>query len=223
MACHRSTTVRHPGSGSWLVAVLALGCANPAPTGQTSAGTAGVTSSSSTVSNRATDQGLEIWFEVRPEVRADRVPLRVVVLHFHNVSSEPVRVYLPRGEAFRAGLSTLHFRAGDAVFVEPEPLPHGVVIEEADFPLIAPGEVKTFEQTFTLDPMQAGKGTNTARRRGFEDGASAHVTWTYQSSITRWAGGHSTLDGPTKSLFGGGDIPHLWTGKLTVQADWVIR
>lgn len=207
----------------WLVALVALGCASPAPTGQTSAGSAGVASSSSVQSNRVRDKGLEIWFELRPEVRADRVPVRVAVLHFHNVSSQPVRIYLPRGEAFRAGLSTLHFRAGDAVLVEPEPLPHGVVIEEADFPLIAPGEERTFEQTFTLDPMQPGKGTSTARRRGFEDGVTARVTWTYQSSVTRWAGGKMTLDGPTKTLFGGEDIPHLWTGKLSVQADWVIR
>ncbi len=120
----------------WLVVLVALGCASPAPTGQTSAGSAGVASSSSVQSNRVRDKGLEIWFELRPEVRADRVPVRVAVLHFHNVSSQPVRIYLPRGEAFRAGLSTLHFRAGDAVLVEPEPLPHGVVIEEADFPLI---------------------------------------------------------------------------------------
>ena len=174
-------------------------------------------------SNSAQDKGLEISFELRPEVRMDRVPMRTAVLRFHNVSKEPVRFYLPRAEAFRSGLSTVIFRAGDKLFAEPEPHPHGIVIEEDDFPLLAPGEEKTFEQSFTLDPMQPGAGTQTARRPGFEDGKSVQVTWSYSNEIVRWAGGQLTLDGPTKTLFGGKDIPFIWTGKLTVEASWVVR
>jgi hypothetical protein len=174
-------------------------------------------------SNRAEDKGLEISCEIRPEVRTDRVPMRTAVLRFHNVSQAPVRFYLPRAEAFRAGLSTLLFQAGDHLFAEPDPQPHGIVIEEDDFPLLAPGEAKSFEQSFTLDPMQPGPGTRTARRPGFEDGKTVRVSWTYQNEIVRWAGGQLTLDGPTKTLFGGKDIPFIWTGKLTVEASWVIR
>ena len=174
-------------------------------------------------SNRATDKGLEIFFEIRPGVRMDRVPMREAVLHFRNVSTEPVRFYLPRGEAFRAGMSTLRFQSGDRRFLEPEPQPHGVVIEEADFPLLGPGEEKTFVQSFCLDPMQPGPGTETARRPGFEDGKTVEVSWTYANNIMRWQGGQLTLDGPTKTLFGGEDIPFIRTGALAVQAKWLVR
>ena len=174
-------------------------------------------------SSHAQAKGLEISFEIRPEIRMDGVPMRTVVLRFHNVSTEPVRFYLPRGEAFRAGMSTLRFQAGDARFLEPEPQPHGVVIEEADFPLLAPGEEKTFEQTFTLDPMQPGAGTHTARRPGFEDGKTVRVSWSYANKIVRWGGGQLTLDGPTKTLFEGKDIPFIWTGELVVEASWLVR
>jgi hypothetical protein len=174
-------------------------------------------------SNHAQDKGLEIFFEIQPGVRMDQVPMRTAMLRFHNVSTQPVRFYLPRGEAFRAGMSTLRFQAGDKLFLEPEPHPHGVVIEEADFPLLAPGEEKSFEQPFTLDPMQPGPGTQTARRPGFEDGKTVQVSWSYTNKIVRWTGGQLTLDGPTKALFGGKDIPFIWTGELTVQASWLVR
>jgi hypothetical protein len=172
-------------------------------------------------SNRAQDKGLEISFEIGAGVHKDR--MRDAVLRFRNVSTQPVRFYLPRGEAFRAGISTLRFQAGDGIFIEPEPQPHGVVIDEADFPLLAPGEEKTFAQPFTLDPVPPGPGTQTARRAGFEDGKTARVSWTYENKITRWEGGQQTLDGPTKTLFGGKDIPYIWTGELTVQASWLVR
>jgi hypothetical protein len=48
------------------------------------------------------------------------------------------------------------------------------------------------------------------------------VSWTYENTITRWAGGAQTLDGPTQALFDGGTIPGIWTGKLTVQLRWAI-
>lgn len=210
--------------------VGALGACH-APTGSTATGgsddssrvAGGTTVKTAVESNRAQDKGLEISFEIRPGVQLDSVPMRTAVLRFHNVSTQPVRFYLPRGEAFRAGISTLRFQSGDAIFLEPEPHPHGVVIEEADFPLLAPGEAKTFEQPFTLDPIQPGVGTNTARRPGFEAGKTARVSWTYGNTIVRWAGGQMTLDGPMKTLFDGKDIPFIWTGELTVLASWLVR
>jgi hypothetical protein len=207
---------------SALVALLGALCAAcPAPASGT--GQAGTVPDAITRSSRVQDKGLEIFFEIRPDVRMDRVPMRTAVLHFHNVSQAPVRIYLPRSEEFRAGLSTLAFRAGAGSFFVPEPRPHGIVIEEDDFPLIAPGEDKTFEQSFTLDPMQPGAGSRTARRPGFEDGKTVPVSWTYSNDIVRWAGGQQTLDGPTKTLFEGKDIPHIWTGKLSAEASWSVR
>ena len=48
------------------------------------------------------------------------------------------------------------------------------------------------------------------------------VTWTYENDITRWEGGAQTLDGVTEPLFGGEEIPHIWTGELVVRTGWVV-
>ena len=175
-----------------------------------------------TRSTTGKDKGLEVWFDVLPEVRMDRIPMRTVVLHFKNASKDPIRIYLPQAEAFRANISTIVMRAGDAVIAVPEPHPHGYTVTEIDFPLIAPGEEKSVLQPFSLDPMVPGPGTATLRRPGFEAGKSVAVRWSYDNSITRWQGGAQTLDGPTKSLFEGKDIPYIWTGKLSVEATWVV-
>ena len=199
--------------------VLALGVAGCRGASSTPPGGA---VASSNVSPVVTSQGLSLSFEIRPEVRMDRVPLRTVALRFRNTSNAPIRIYLPRSEPFRAGLSTIFFSAGGAQFSEPEPRPHGYAITEIDFPLLAPGEEQVFEQTFTLDPMVPGPGTKTARRPGFESGVSAKVRWVYENKLVRWPGGAKTLDGPSNTLFGGGDIPHIWTGTLTVESGWVV-
>lgn len=171
----------------------------------------------------ASDGRLEIGLEIEPGIEMDRVPMHTARLRFRNVSSEPVRFYLPRPEAFRATISSLTLvpRQGHPMF-EPEPQPHGYVVTEDDFHLLAPGEAREFTQRFTLDPFLPGPGNKTARRRGFEPGREVEVGWVYENSITRWAGGALTLDGPTKQLFDGGDIPHIWTGKLRVTMSWVV-
>jgi hypothetical protein len=171
-------------------------------------------------SNSATRDGLEISFSLTPEVRNERIPTRVFVLHFKNVSSHPLRVYMPNSEPFRASISTIYILAGNASLVVPEPHPHGYVVTEVDFPLLAPGEEKTYEQTFSLERLARGSGTVTEREKGFEAGGHATVSWTYENEVTRWQGGIQTLDGLTKNLFGGKDIPGLWRGKLEVKADW---
>ena len=205
-----------------LVPLLGLLCA-ACPARARGTGQASSAADAADRSSREQDKGLEIFLEIQPGVRMDGVPTRSATLHFHNVSLAPIRIYLPRSEHFRAGLSTLVLRAGPNAFAVPEPQPHGIVIEEDDFPLIAPGEDKTFEQSFTLDPIGPGVGAVTARRLGFEDGKAVQVRWTYSNEIVRWAGGQQTLDGPTKTLFEGKDIPYIWTGQLSVEASWRIR
>ena len=172
-------------------------------------------------SSRAGDKGLEIWFEIQPTVRVDRIPMRTIVLHSRNTSKDPVRIYLPQAEPFRAGISTIVMICGDGVLVVPEPHPHGYQVTEVDFPLLSPGEEKTFEQSFSLDPMVPGPGMRTERRNGFEPGKRVRVRWTYENAIQKWEGGAQTLDGPTKTLFGGKDIPHIWLGKLSVDSEWI--
>jgi hypothetical protein len=210
-----------------LLAVVA-GCPSQggegAPKGTTLPSTSdprGTTPAGAGRSSVAADKGLEIFFEVKREVHLDRIPMRTVTLHFRNAGKDPLRLYLPE-QAFRANISTLTFTAGGHAFSEPEPRPHGYVVTEADFPLLTPGEEKTFDQSFTLDPMAPGAGTGTVRRQGFGDGASVRVSWTYENALTRWEGGRPTLDGPTRTVFGGQDIPYLWRGRLTVETTWTV-
>jgi len=132
------------------------------------------------------------------------VPL---TLRFRNISSEPVRIYmLP--EAFRALQSLFKVSEADSgklVFMAPEPRPHGIVVDEKDFPLIPPGEELTFTQSLALADSRLG------------DGGSFVLRWTYQNKVESWSGGAETLDGTTKPLFGGGLIPHIWLGRLDVE------
>ena len=173
----------------------------------------------------ATDGRLELALTIDGSAVVDRVPMRTARLAFHNVSPDPLRVYLPEGEAFRANISTLFFASTvdrNASFAEPEPRPHGYAVTEADFHLIAPGETVRFTQRFTLDPFAPGPGLRAERRPGFPPGSAAVVRWTYQNSIRSWPGGVATLDGPTRALFDGGEIPGIWTGKLSLETRWTV-
>ncbi|MBI4705683.1 MAG: hypothetical protein HY744_31715 [Deltaproteobacteria bacterium] len=172
----------------------------------------------------ATDGHLEIRLELDTEVAMDRVPMRAAKLHFRNVGRDPLRFYLPRSEPFRANISTLSFTPeGNArPLVVPEPRPHGYEVTEADFHLLAPGEERVFAQPFTLDQFVPGPGQGTERRAGFEPGTVVRVRWVYENEIRRWEGRRLTLDGPTRELFGGGDIPWIWTGKLAAELAWKV-
>lgn len=171
----------------------------------------------------ASDSRLQVQLEITDEVKMDRIPMRTARLHFRNLTAEPLRIYLPTPDAFRWGISGIVMRApSGTTLLIPEPRPHGYVVTENDFPLLAPGEKKTFTQTFSLDPMKPGAGTATERLPGFEAGAKVALRWTYENSIRRWEAGVQTLDGPTKALFDGGDIPHIWTGKLSVETSWTV-
>jgi hypothetical protein len=170
------------------------------------------------------DGRLEITLEIDPAVTMERVPMRRALLHFRNVGPEPVRIYLPNPDAFRLLISTLAFVPGAGPpLIVPDPHPHGYVVTEADFHLLAPGEVRSFPQSFTLDPFVPGGGMQTRRRAGFEAGQTVRVSWTYENSIRRWEGGRMTADGPTQQLFGGQDIPFIWTGELRTELTWTVR
>lgn len=218
---------------SSLAAALAalLGCHSPERgAGAGSANGAAVEGSSMTStpgdtarSPWATDGRLEIMAEVDPQVTVDRVPMRALRLRLRNATSEPLRIYMPRPDAFRFGISSVVFtpKEGSPLLV-PEPRPHGYMIGEDDFILLAPREERVVTQSFTIDPMSPGRGVETARRPGFEKGKVIAVRWTYENAMTAWPGGAQTLDGVTKPLFGGGPIPHLWTGKLKAELTWIV-
>lgn len=171
----------------------------------------------------ATDSRLEIQLVIKPGVVMDRIPMRSAVLRFTNRTKQPLRIYMP-SEAARANISTIFMtpsEGGQPLFI-PDLHPHGYQVSESDFPLIAPGATREFTQSFSLDPMKPGPGTATERRKGFEAGKTVRVTWTYENTTRRWPGGVQTFGGPTKGLFDGGDIPHIWTGKLSVQMTWTV-
>lgn len=171
----------------------------------------------------AGDSRLQIQIEITDEVKMERIPMRTARLHFKNLTQQPLRIYLPAPDAFRWGISSIVMKPSNGPpLLVPTPRPHGYVISEKDFHLLAPGESRVFTQSFSLDPMQRGAGTATARLPGFEAGAKVAVRWTYENASRRWAGGVQTLDGPTRTLFDGGDIPHIWTGKLNVETQWTV-
>ena len=207
-----------------LVATLVLmaGCRGAGAEGPAdSTGRSAPGDTAASQSEPATDGKLEIRLEIQAGTQGDDPPMRTALLHFRNRSTEPLRFYLPRPDMFRGSISTLVFwPESGAALSEPEPQPHGYVVTEEDFPLLAPGESRSFPQKFTIDPVSPGGDSE--RAPGFDAGSSVTVRWAYQNRIERWAGGQLTLDGPTKSLFGGERIPHIWLGKLTVSMRWQV-
>jgi hypothetical protein len=135
-----------------------------------------------------------------------------VKLHFRNAGKQPLRIYLVVSEAFRFGQSELDLKSAnppDRPVAQPPPRPHGYKVTEKDFHLIQPGAKLAFDQTLRLDKtLVTGPG-------------DYQVVWTYKNKIRRWKGGVQTLDGPTRELFGGKDIPHIWTGSIEAKA--VVR
>jgi hypothetical protein len=140
-----------------------------------------------------------------PARLGETVTVRLV---FENESAEPMRVYLVRSEPFRAHqcMFALIGPTGEPVGPPlPRPRAHGYVVTEADFHRLAPGESRAFEQTLRLDPEWVSPGSLT-------------VAWTYSNEVTRMPGGIQTFDGVTQPLFGGGEIPGIWTGRLSTRA-----
>lgn len=127
-------------------------------------------------------------------------------MYFRNDSTAPLRIYLLRSEPFRYPQSTLTVRHPGSVprpgASQPSPRPHGIVVREDDFHLIAPGAEQRFTQTVVLTKSETAKG------------GPHEIEWSYQNEVEQWKGGVKTMDGPTKELFGGKRIPHIWLGKI---------
>jgi hypothetical protein len=152
--------------------------------------------------------GLQVWLQVPERSKADG-PLELG-LWFRNARKQKLRIYLVQGEPFRFGQSTLKVtdRQGKLLTLQPDPRPHGYVVTEKDFHLLEPGEERRFAQSLVTRSLPPGQHT---------------VRWTYENKITRWAGGAKTLDGLTKKLFAGKEIPWIWTGRIAAQGFLELR
>jgi glucose/arabinose dehydrogenase len=132
-----------------------------------------------------------------------------VTLLFRNTGKKPRRIYLIKGEPFRVMQSTFFLERSDGgPAVEPRPQPHGYVVTEADFHELAPEQTLSFTQTLQI-PADLAPGKYSVR-------------WEYRNDLVRWEGGSQTIDGYTKPLFGGKDIPGIWKGKVDDRFNVVV-
>jgi hypothetical protein len=153
--------------------------------------------------------GLRISLEV-PAVVARQAKPRgaqaiTATLHFENHTAKPIRILLVGPEPFRLFNSSMRVWLGnDVVSLQPEPHPHGYLISEKDFFVIAPGGSKTFPQTLYVTDRFTSPG-------------AYEVEWMYENKQRKFPGGAQTLDGVTKPLFGGKDVDDLWVGSLSTR------
>jgi hypothetical protein len=122
---------------------------------------------------------------------------------FHNVSNEPLRIYFIENPIFNTFQSMLYvtYSDGNIELFSEEPHPNGISVEESDFHLIDVNKSKTFTQKIEfIEPRYQGK--------------PIELQWVYKNKITKWEGGKDTLDGVSKQLFDGKEIPYIWTGKI---------
>jgi hypothetical protein len=149
--------------------------------------------------------GLRIRLELPASVKLAGTEAVTATLHVRNESPRPIRILLVRPEVFRLFTSSLRVWRDDKVIsLQPEPHPHGYLLAEEDFVVIAPHDTLAYKQTLYLTPELAKPGTY-------------EVEWMLENATRRWPGGAQTLDGVTKPLFGGTDVPDLWVGKLAVR------
>lgn len=133
-----------------------------------------------------------------------------VTLELRNTGTELRRIYLLESEPFRAMQSTFFLALPEPteLSMQPEPRPHGIVVDEGDFHELPPGQTQRFTQSLRL-PDDVAPGTLAVR-------------WQYENHVTEWKGGVQTLDGPTKALFGGGPIPGIWVGEIEVGFELAV-
>ena len=156
--------------------------------------------------------GLQVYLEL-PKINYKAGDSITFKLHFKNVSNQNIRIYLINSEVFRTGQSTIYIiekESKELVMLVPDPHPHGIVVDETDFHLIEPNKGIVFEQTTLLTESK------------FKNGGQFIVRWLYSNDIKRWPGGIMTLDGPTKKLFGGKDIPFIWIGKIEYETSFTV-
>jgi hypothetical protein len=127
-----------------------------------------------------------------------------IELVFKNVSKQPVRIYFIKKEHFRSFQSYFYLSVdGEYNMLTNVSPPHGYVVTEKDFHLINPYEELVFEQTLSVDSSKIKTKSS-----------KTNLEWFYENKISRWEGGVQTLDGPTKKLFEGQEIPYIWVGKI---------
>lgn len=172
--------------------------------------------------------GLEVQLELpkTPASASAGGPFSPVLatLRFRNASPQPLRFYLITSEPFRSfqSLLTVHAEGSSAMITSaPQPRPHGYVVTEKDFHLLAPGEERSFTQSIYIARMGSDR-LSAGPLPGFERGGAFRVRWRYENSVTQWEGGVPTLDGPTKTIFEGKPIPHIWTGKVETEATLLV-
>lgn len=122
---------------------------------------------------------------------------------FHNVSNKPLRIYFIENPIFNTFQSMLYvtYSDGNIELFSEEPHPHGMSVDESHFHLIDVNKSKTFTQKIEfIEPQYQGK--------------PIELKWVYKNQIKKWEGGIETLDGPTKELFDGKEIPYIWTGEI---------
>ena len=127
-----------------------------------------------------------------------------VNLIFKNNSEHPIRIYLINAEFFRSFQSYFYLLFnGKAKFISNISPPHGYVVTENDFHLINSKSEMIFEQILSIDDADIEN-----------DLSDIYLEWTYTNKISKWEGNIKTLDGPTKELFDGKEIPYIWQGKV---------
>ena len=134
-------------------------------------------------------------------------------LVFKNVSNNPIRIYLINTEFFRSFQSYFFLLYnGKVKMLSNISPPHGYVVTESDFHLINSNSEIIFKQTLLIDEV----GLET-------DIHDFYLQWIYENKISQWEGGIETLDGPTKRLFNGKEIPYIWRGEIesTIQIEIV--
>lgn len=148
-----------------------------------------------------------------------------VRLRFENVSDAPFRIYLPTSEPFRCGVSTLHLFVDPpepAIFF-PTPRPHGFRPTIRDVPLLAPQAVWEETQSFSLDRVE---GDGAPRRiPGLEPGRRVTVRWIYRNGFQTLTVSPAAASGWRRWLLRPRrprTLHHIWTGTLTVSADWTV-
>ena len=168
-----------------------------------------MTTPTASIDGKATAEQGGLRFTLEPVPPAQVRGTLTATLVVHNPGAEERRLYTPP-EPFRFPMHDVAlWSADDKRQGGPDGHPHGIVIGEEHFLVVRPGGEVRLTGTVPLPPgVVAGRYL---------------LTWTVKNDLTQWKGGAMTLDGPTRTLFGGGPIPGIWTGRVTVRVPVDLR
>jgi len=125
-------------------------------------------------------------------------------LVFKNISKYPLRIYWVETEFFRSFQSYFYLLInGKSKYLGDVSPPHGYIVTEKDFHLIDSNDEIVFKQNLSINETKIET-----------DSKEIYLQWVYENNISKWEGGITTLDGPTKKIFGGKEIPYIWKGKI---------